>query len=98
VPPPPPVGCTCTRATQARAHRRYAQVFSDFHVEDASNSPSTGVSFPAECAAGALTPQEKLLAFMLLDLTASGNILTCPDVPDERDVRHADGRVQRGSQ
>ena len=45
-------------------------VFSDFHVEDASNNPSTGVTFPAECTPGAMTPQEKLLEFMLFDLTS----------------------------
>jgi hypothetical protein len=45
-------------------------VFSDFHVEDASNNPAKGKTFPTECAAGAMTPQEKLLEFMLFDLTS----------------------------
>jgi hypothetical protein len=44
-------------------------VFSDFHVEDASNT--SGKTFPAECGGDKpLTPQEKLLEFMLLDLAS----------------------------
>ena len=45
-------------------------VFSDFHVEDASNNQAGGKTFPSECTAGAMTPQEKLLEFMLFDLTS----------------------------
>ncbi len=57
-------------------------VFSDFHVEDASNNNAGGKTFPSECTAGALTPQEKLLEFMLFDLTScvtppSCTALTC---------------------
>jgi hypothetical protein len=57
-------------------------VFSDFHVEDASANESGGKKFPKECTAGALTPQEKLLEFMLFDLTScvappSCTALTC---------------------
>jgi hypothetical protein len=57
-------------------------VFSDFHVEDASNNQSKGKTFPKECTAGAMTPQEKLLEFMLFDLTScvtppSCTALTC---------------------
>ncbi len=40
-------------------------VFSDFHVE---NSSDTNFAFPTECPGGAMTPQEKLLEFMLFDL------------------------------
>ena len=36
-----------------------------------------GKLFPAECAAGPMTPQEKLLEFMLFDLTSC----VTPDVP-----------------
>ena len=43
-------------------------IFSDFHV---ANSTNMGLTFPAECIPGDLTPQEKILAFMLLDLSAS---------------------------
>jgi hypothetical protein len=57
-------------------------VFSDFHVEDASNNQAKGKTFPKECTAGAMTPQEKLLEFMLFDLTScvsppSCTALTC---------------------
>jgi hypothetical protein len=44
-------------------------VFSDFHVENTTNA--NGKKFPAECGAAApLTPQEKLLEFMLFDLSS----------------------------
>jgi hypothetical protein len=42
-------------------------VYSDFHV---TNSNNTGLTFPAECQATPLTPQERVLEFMLLDLAA----------------------------
>ena len=43
-------------------------LFSDFHV---SNSTNTGLTFPKECGADApLTPQEKVLEFMLFDLAS----------------------------
>jgi hypothetical protein len=56
-------------------------VFSDFHVENASNTGAQ--TFPAECGADApLTPQERLLEFMLFDLGScvtpdSGPPTTC---------------------
>ncbi len=49
-------------------------LFDDFHVEDA---PTAGVVFPDECTGGAMTPQEKLLEFMLFDLASC----ITPDVP-----------------
>ena len=52
-------------------------LFDDFHVENTSFGPTIGAIFPAECAAGAMTPQEKLLEFMIFDL---GSCVT-PDVP-----------------
>ncbi len=52
-------------------------VFSDFHVEDTQNNRSSPTkAFPKECAAGAMTAQEKLLEFMLFDL---GSCIT-PDM------------------
>ncbi len=42
--------------------------FNDFHVEDTQNNSSTGKVFPSECTAGPMTPQEKLLEFLLFDL------------------------------
>lgn len=41
--------------------------FSDFHV---SNAASAGATFPAECEAAPMTPQEKTLEFMLFDLAS----------------------------
>jgi hypothetical protein len=43
-------------------------VFSDFHVEDATDNSST--TFPKECSNTPMTPQEKLLEFMLFDLAS----------------------------
>src|SRR5262249_28063261 len=42
-------------------------LFSDFHVENTSFAPTIGKIFPAECIGGAMTPQEKLLEFMIFD-------------------------------
>jgi hypothetical protein len=50
-------------------------VFSDFHVENSGGAKN--VTFPKECAAGALTPQEKLLEFMLFDLTSCVSAPSC---------------------
>jgi hypothetical protein len=44
-------------------------VFSDFHVANAS---SYGTTFPAECPATAMTSQEKVLEFLLFDLSSCG--------------------------
>jgi hypothetical protein len=49
-------------------------LFDDFHVEDAT---AGGTTFPNECAGGTMTPQEKLLEFMIFDLTSC----VTPDVP-----------------
>ena len=49
-------------------------LYDDFHVEDAMTHGST---FPNECAGGPMTPQEKLLEFMIFDL---GSCIT-PDIP-----------------
>jgi len=49
-------------------------LFSDFHV---SNAASNGATFPSKCSNTALTPQEKVIEFMLFDL---GNCIT-PDAP-----------------
>jgi N-acetylneuraminic acid mutarotase len=46
-------------------------VFSDFHVEDRSNDVTKDKEYPAECDASlAMTPQEKLLEFMMFDLAS----------------------------
>jgi hypothetical protein len=56
-----PVGATpdqtCGRVT-----------FSDFHVANSTNNGA--LTFPAECLTPDLSPQEKILEFMLLDLSA----------------------------
>jgi hypothetical protein len=65
-------------------------VYSDFHVESEVNTNGyNGSIYPAECpggATGAMTPQEKLLEFMLFDLTScvsppSCTPLTCANFP-----------------
>lgn len=52
-------------------------VFSDFHVEDASNTNS--YTFPNECSDGRLTAQERVLEYMLFDLASC--ITAPPCVP-----------------
>jgi hypothetical protein len=49
-------------------------LYDDFHVEDA---PTAGLTFPQECAAGPMSPQEKALEFMLFDLASC----IAPDIP-----------------
>jgi Abnormal spindle-like microcephaly-assoc'd, ASPM-SPD-2-Hydin len=46
-------------------------LYNEYHVENPVGSPS-GKSFPTECTAGAMTPQEKLLEYMLFELTDDG--------------------------
>jgi hypothetical protein len=48
-------------------------LFNEYHVENAS---STGTTFPAECSASTMTPQEKLLEYSLFELTADGSSAT----------------------
>jgi len=43
-------------------------LFNEYHVETATINSSNDV-FPAECPAGAMTPQEKLLEYSLFDLS-----------------------------
>jgi hypothetical protein len=71
-------------------------VYSDFHVESQpSGTAFTGDIFPAECqggATGAMTTQEKLLEFMLFDLTScvsapSCTPLTCANFPGKCGVQ-----------
>jgi hypothetical protein len=50
-------------------------VFSDFHVENSDGSQNT--TFPSECSSAGMTPQEKLLEFMLFDLTSCVSPPTC---------------------
>ena len=56
-------------------------VYSDFHVESQQTATdNTGMVFPAECAGttpASMTPQEKLLEFMLFDLTSCVSPPTC---------------------
>jgi hypothetical protein len=52
-------------------------LFDDFHVEDAENPVTTNKIFPAECTVVTMTPQEKMLEFMLFDLGAC----VAPPVP-----------------
>jgi hypothetical protein len=52
-------------------------LFNEYHVEDTEANPTTGLTFPNECATGAFTPQEKLLEFDLFDLSTA----VSPDIP-----------------
>ena len=49
-------------------------LFSDFHVEDATTD---GTKFPAECTVPTMTPQEKMLEFMIFDLGSCVSAPTC---------------------
>jgi hypothetical protein len=50
-------------------------LFDDFHVENVNDSG--GEIFPHECATGPMTPQEKLLEFMIFDLGSCVAPPTC---------------------
>jgi hypothetical protein len=45
-------------------------LYNEYHVEGGSSNASQ--AFPIECVAGAMTPQEKLLEYMLFELTDEG--------------------------
>jgi hypothetical protein len=45
-------------------------LYNEYHVESGSGSPTE--HFPKECSSGAMTPQEKLLEYMLFELTDEG--------------------------
>ena len=45
-------------------------LYNEYHVENGSSSPAQ--LFPTECTTGAMTPQEKLLEYMLFELTDEG--------------------------
>ncbi|HMI88029.1 MAG TPA: hypothetical protein VK550_28290 [Polyangiaceae bacterium] len=50
-------------------------IYSDFHVANAMNG---NLTFPAQCPTNDLTPQEKILEFMLFDLAACIGPTTSP--------------------
>ncbi len=65
-----------TPANASPANQCGRVVFSDFHVENVKSSKNE--TFPKECDGDSpMTPQEKLLEFMLFDLTSC----VSPDVP-----------------
>ena len=45
-------------------------LFNEYHVEGGSSNAAE--NFPSECTSGVITPQEKLLEYMLFELTADG--------------------------
>jgi hypothetical protein len=45
-------------------------LFNEYHVEN--TSANSGLAFPTECASATMTPQEKLLEYMLFELTDEG--------------------------
>jgi hypothetical protein len=55
-------------------------VFSDFHVTGA-NGQSADIPFPQECDNGPLTPQERVLEFMLFDLASCIQKDSAPPAP-----------------
>ena len=58
-------------------------LFNEYHVENPTIS-AVNKTFPAECAAGtAMTPQEKLLEYMLFELTADGAAATLTPVKQD---------------
>lgn len=50
-------------------------LFNEYHVENPTSSPANK-SFPAECPATAMTPQEKLLEYSLFNLSNDGGAPT----------------------
>ncbi|HEY5055041.1 MAG TPA: choice-of-anchor D domain-containing protein [Acidobacteriaceae bacterium] len=45
-------------------------LYNEYHVENGASNPSQ--NFPSECVGGPITPQEKLLEYMLFELTDEG--------------------------
>jgi hypothetical protein len=45
-------------------------IYNDFHVEMPASGETEGTTFPAECPAGTMTPQEKMLEYMIFDLSS----------------------------
>ena len=54
-------------------------IYSDFHISVGSSTKN--VTFPNECAGGAMTAQEKILAYMIFDLTQCITPATPPPPP-----------------
>jgi hypothetical protein len=50
-------------------------IFSDFHVTLRNTDTNSGLTFPAECTQEPMTPQEKMLEYMIWDLAS------CPPGP-----------------
>lgn len=44
-------------------------LYNDYHVEDTETHPTNGETFPKECSASPMSPQEKLLEFMIFNLS-----------------------------
>ena len=54
-------------------------VYSSFHI--ANGQPGGGTTFPAECSATPLSPQEKVMEFLLLDIASCIQVDTTPPIP-----------------
>jgi hypothetical protein len=54
-------------------------IYSDFHISVGASTK--GTTFPNECAGGAMTAQEKILAYMIFDLTQCITPVTPPPPP-----------------
>jgi hypothetical protein len=66
-------------------------VFSDIHVMNHASIP-TNTNFPNECSTGPMTPQERMLMFMIFDL---GSCIT-PDIPTCTAVTCEDQSIECG--
>jgi hypothetical protein len=67
-------------------------VFSDFHISDKTLETNAGKIFPAGCNNNPMTPQEKLVAFMLFDLASCVG----PDLPTCTPLSCADQGIACG--
>jgi hypothetical protein len=74
-PQPVPMHYTFDTPVAAPPSQQCGRVlYDDFHVEDAMIN---GVTFPSECTGGTMTPQEKMLEFMIFDLGACVSLKVC---------------------
>jgi hypothetical protein len=68
-PPKKPMHYTFNTPVGAAPANQCGRVlYDDFHVEDAPNGNDQGATFPDECILPGMTPQEKMLEFMIFDL------------------------------
>ena len=75
-----PLHYTFNTPTTAASSAQCGRVlYSDFHVTDVSTDPST--NYPDECNTKKMTPQEKVLEFMIFDLASCIQTVAPPPPP-----------------